>query len=71
FPRDCDNIPKNSSSGVYVIQTAGSTPAGGVVRHGHRRTSLTVVQRNSYNTELEWNDSWANYTPLESPIEEW
>ncbi|XP_042702880.1 fibrinogen-like protein 1-like protein [Chrysemys picta bellii] len=61
FPRDCDSIPKNSSSGVYVIQPAGSPPLVVWCNMDTKGQVWTVVQRNSYNTELEWNDSWANY----------
>ncbi|XP_053313230.1 fibrinogen-like protein 1-like protein [Spea bombifrons] len=61
FPVDCDALPKDSPSGVYVIKPNSSPPLVvhcEVDKDGNR---WTVVQRNSLKTELTWLESWSTF----------
>ncbi|XP_065435018.1 fibrinogen-like protein 1-like protein isoform X2 [Chrysemys picta bellii] len=61
FPKDCSNIPRDSPSGVHVIQPAGSPPRVVWCDMDTEGKGWTVVQRNSYNTEITWKESWSTY----------
>ncbi|XP_065414161.1 fibrinogen-like protein 1-like protein [Chrysemys picta bellii] len=61
FPKDCRNIPRDSPSGVHVIQPAGSPPRVVWCDMDTEGKGWTVVQRNSYNTEITWKESWSTY----------
>ncbi|XP_065435933.1 fibrinogen-like protein 1-like protein isoform X1 [Chrysemys picta bellii] len=61
FPKDCSNIPRDSPSGVQVIQPAGSPPRVVWCDMDTEGKGWTVVQRNSYNTEITWKESWSTY----------
>ncbi|XP_032625829.1 fibrinogen-like protein 1-like protein [Chelonoidis abingdonii] len=61
FPRDCSYIPRDSPSGVYAIQPAGSPPRVVWCDMDTEGKGWTVVQRNSYNTEITWRESWSTY----------
>ncbi|XP_065429233.1 fibrinogen-like protein 1-like protein [Chrysemys picta bellii] len=61
FPKDCSNIPRDSPSGVHVIQPAGSPPRVVWCDMDTEGKGWTVVRRNSYNTEITWKESWSTY----------
>ncbi|NWI65784.1 FGL1L protein, partial [Todus mexicanus] len=61
FPADCSRLRKNSPSGVYVIQPAGSPPRVVWCDMDTEGKGWTVVQRNSHDTELSWKQSWTTY----------
>ncbi|XP_074869812.1 fibrinogen-like protein 1-like protein [Carettochelys insculpta] len=61
FPRDCSYIPLESPSGVYVIQPAGAPLRVVWCDMDTDGKGWTVVQRNSYNTEITWRESWSTY----------
>ncbi|XP_077336758.1 fibrinogen-like protein 1-like protein [Lithobates pipiens] len=62
LPKDCSGIPRNKESGVYVIHPQDfphplivycdmTTHSGGWI----------VIQRNSFNSEITWDESWTTY----------
>ncbi|XP_009887203.1 PREDICTED: LOW QUALITY PROTEIN: fibrinogen-like protein 1 [Charadrius vociferus] len=61
FPADCSHLRKTSPSGVYVIQPAGSPPRVVWCDMDTEGKGWTVVQRNSYTTEITWKESWTTY----------
>ncbi|XP_067393767.1 fibrinogen-like protein 1-like protein [Emydura macquarii macquarii] len=61
FPRDCSYIPTASPSGTYIIQPAGSPPLVVWCDMDTEGKGWTVVQRNSYSTEITWSESWSTY----------
>ncbi|XP_065587733.1 fibrinogen-like protein 1-like protein [Cyrtonyx montezumae] len=61
WPKDCSEIPPGSPSGVYVIQPSGLHP---IVVHCEMNVTdggWTVIQRNRYNTDITWAESWSTY----------
>ncbi|NXX99859.1 FGL1L protein, partial [Centropus bengalensis] len=61
FPADCSRLPSSSPSGVYVIQPKGSPPRVVWCDMDTEGKGWTVVQRNSYSTEITWKESWTTY----------
>uniref|UniRef100_G1MQU4 Fibrinogen C-terminal domain-containing protein n=2 Tax=Meleagris gallopavo TaxID=9103 RepID=G1MQU4_MELGA len=61
FPADCSHLRKTSPSGVYVIQPARSPPRVVWCDMDTEGKGWTVVQRNTYNTEITWKESWTTY----------
>ncbi|XP_018416740.1 PREDICTED: fibrinogen-like protein 1-like protein [Nanorana parkeri] len=61
FPIDCDKLPKDSPSGVYVIKPDTSPPLVVYCHVDEDGKGWTVIQRNSYKTELTWHESWTTY----------
>ncbi|XP_014815191.1 PREDICTED: fibrinogen-like protein 1-like protein [Calidris pugnax] len=61
FPADCSNLSSSSPSGVYVIQPAGSPPRVVWCDMDTEGKGWTVVQRNTYTTEITWKESWTTY----------
>eukprot|EP00079_Xenopus_tropicalis_P033520 XP_017947291.1 PREDICTED: fibrinogen-like protein 1-like protein [Xenopus tropicalis] len=61
LPRDCSEIPRNKESGVYVIYPEGIHPL--VVNCDMTTYSggWIVVQHNSFNSEITWDESWTTY----------
>ncbi|XP_075373902.1 fibrinogen-like protein 1-like protein [Mycteria americana] len=61
FPADCSHLTSSSPSGVYVIQPAGSPPRVVWCDMDTEGKGWTVVQRNTYTTEITWKESWTTY----------
>ncbi|KAM6242126.1 fibrinogen-like protein 1-like protein [Porphyrio hochstetteri] len=61
FPADCSHLHNTSSSGVYVIQPAGSPPRVVWCDMDTEGKGWTVIQRNTYTTEITWKESWTTY----------
>uniref|UniRef100_A0A669P8P6 Fibrinogen C-terminal domain-containing protein n=1 Tax=Phasianus colchicus TaxID=9054 RepID=A0A669P8P6_PHACC len=61
FPADCSHLASSSPSGVYVIQPAQSPPRVVWCDMDTEGKGWTVVQRNTYNTEITWKESWTTY----------
>ncbi|XP_065423833.1 angiopoietin-related protein 4-like isoform X2 [Chrysemys picta bellii] len=61
FPKDCSNIPRDSPSGIHVIQPAGSPPRVVWCDMDTEGKGWTIVQRNSHNTDITWKESWSTY----------
>ncbi|KAM9319566.1 fibrinogen-like protein 1-like protein [Gastrophryne carolinensis] len=62
LPKDCSEIPRYKNDGVYAIQPKDfphplivycdmTTYSGGWI----------VIQRNSFNSEITWDESWTTY----------
>ncbi|XP_053898123.1 fibrinogen-like protein 1-like protein [Malaclemys terrapin pileata] len=60
FPKDCSNIPRDSPSGVYVIQPAGSPPRVVWCGHGHRRQRLDRCPE-KFLQHRDHLESWSTY----------
>nr|XP_021150609.1 fibrinogen-like protein 1-like protein [Columba livia] len=60
-PPDCSHLRKTSPSGVYVIQPAHSPPRVVWCDMDTEGKGWTVVQRNTYSTELTWKESRTTY----------
>ncbi|XP_065587701.1 fibrinogen-like protein 1-like protein [Cyrtonyx montezumae] len=61
WPKEGSEIPPGSPSGVYVIQPSGLHP---IVVHCEMNVTdggWTVIQRNRYNTDITWAESWSTY----------
>nr|XP_009508056.1 PREDICTED: LOW QUALITY PROTEIN: fibrinogen-like protein A [Phalacrocorax carbo] len=61
FPADCSHLRKTSPSGVSAIQPAGSPPRVVWCDMDTEGKGWTVVQRNTYTTEITWKESWTTY----------
>ncbi|XP_072284914.1 fibrinogen-like protein 1-like protein isoform X2 [Pyxicephalus adspersus] len=61
FPIDCDKLPKDSPSGVYVIKPDTSPPLVVYCHVDEDGKGWTVIQKNSLKTELTWLESWTTY----------
>ncbi|XP_068122450.1 fibrinogen-like protein 1-like protein [Hyperolius riggenbachi] len=61
FPIDCDKLPKDSPSGVYAIKPQESPPLIVYCHVDEDGKIWTVVQKNSYTTELTWHESWTTF----------
>lgn len=61
FPIDCDKLPKDSPSGVYVIKPHTSPPLVVYCHVDEDGKGWTVIQKNSFKTELTWLESWTTY----------
>ncbi|XP_064022830.1 fibrinogen-like protein 1-like protein [Pogoniulus pusillus] len=61
FLPDCSHLHTSSRSGVYVIQPAGSPPRVVWCDMDTEGKGWTVVQRNTYTTEITWKESWTTY----------
>ncbi|KFP95730.1 Fibrinogen C domain-containing protein 1, partial [Leptosomus discolor] len=61
FLADCSHLHQTSPSGVYVIQPAGSPPRVVWCDMDTEGKGWTVVQRNTYTTEITWKESWTTY----------
>ncbi|XP_053561228.1 fibrinogen-like protein 1-like protein [Bombina bombina] len=61
FPIDCDKLPKDSPSGVYVIKPESSPPLVVYCDMDTEGKGWTVVQRNSIKSEITWLESWTTY----------
>uniref|UniRef100_A0A663MQS6 Fibrinogen C-terminal domain-containing protein n=1 Tax=Athene cunicularia TaxID=194338 RepID=A0A663MQS6_ATHCN len=59
--RYCSHLPSSSPSGVYVIQPAASLPRAVWCDMDTEGKGWTVVQRNTYTTEITWKESWTTY----------
>ncbi|XP_069802159.1 fibrinogen-like protein 1-like protein [Dendropsophus ebraccatus] len=61
FPIDCDSLPKDSASGVYVIKPASSPPLVVYCHIDKDGKPWTVIQKNSKMTEITWHESWTTF----------
>ncbi|XP_075449435.1 fibrinogen-like protein 1-like protein [Ascaphus truei] len=61
FPIDCDKIPKDSPSGVYVIKPESSVPLVVYCKKDTEGKVWTVLQRNTLTSEITWLESWTTY----------
>ncbi|OCT94137.1 hypothetical protein XELAEV_18011803mg, partial [Xenopus laevis] len=61
LPIDCDKLPRDSPSGVYVIKPESSPPLVVYCHVDKEGNSWTVVQRNTLKTEITWHESWTTY----------
>ncbi|XP_068122452.1 fibrinogen-like protein 1-like protein [Hyperolius riggenbachi] len=62
FPKDCSEIPGYSESGVYVIHPKDSThPLIVYCDMTTHSGGWIVIQRNSFNSEITWDESWTTY----------
>lgn len=61
LPADCSRLTSSSPSGVYVIQPAQSPPRVVWCDMDTEGKGWTVVQRNTYSTEITWKESWTTY----------
>nr|XP_013812136.1 PREDICTED: fibrinogen-like protein 1-like protein [Apteryx mantelli mantelli] len=61
FPADCSHLHSSSPSGVYVIQPAGAPPRVVWCDMDTEGKGWTVIQRNTYNTEITWKETWTTY----------
>ncbi|XP_077150644.1 fibrinogen-like protein 1-like protein [Ranitomeya variabilis] len=61
FPMDCDKLPKNSPSGVYVIKPQSTPPLVVYCHADEDGKHWTIVQRNSKTTEITWHESWTTF----------
>ncbi|CAJ0923719.1 unnamed protein product [Ranitomeya imitator] len=58
---DCDKLPKNSPSGVYVIKPQSTPPLVVYCHADEDGKHWTIVQRNSKTTEITWHESWTTF----------
>ncbi|XP_005986954.1 fibrinogen-like protein 1-like protein [Latimeria chalumnae] len=61
YPRDCDDIPKNKPSGVYVVQPSGGNLMVVFCDMNTEGKGWTVIQRNNIFTQLDWARIWNEY----------
>ncbi|XP_069472853.1 fibrinogen-like protein 1-like protein [Ambystoma mexicanum] len=62
YTRDCQELYQlgHTESGLYVIRPEGSSKL--VVQcYMHDCDGWTVIQKNSFNTEITWAESWTSY----------
>ncbi|KAE8581639.1 hypothetical protein XENTR_v10024867 [Xenopus tropicalis] len=62
YTRDCEELYQlgHTKSGLYVIRPEGS-PKLVVQCYMHDCNGWTVIQRNSFNTEITWSTAWTTY----------
>ncbi|XP_053327148.1 fibrinogen-like protein 1-like protein [Spea bombifrons] len=62
YTRDCDELYRlgHRQNGLYVIRPEGS-PKLVVQCFMYDCAGWTVIQRNSFNTEITWSESWTTY----------
>ncbi|XP_073474127.1 fibrinogen-like protein 1-like protein [Aquarana catesbeiana] len=61
FPKDCSAISREKESGVYVIHPKGSHPLVVYCDMTTYSGGWIVIQRNSFNSEITWDESWTTY----------
>ncbi|XP_021271749.1 fibrinogen-like protein 1-like protein [Numida meleagris] len=61
WPKDCSEISAGSPSGIYVIQPSGLHPIVVYCEMNATDGGWTVIQRNRYNTDITWAESWSTY----------
>ncbi|XP_040278075.1 fibrinogen-like protein 1-like protein [Bufo bufo] len=61
FPKDCSEIPRYKDSGVYVIRPTGLHPLIVYCDMTTESGGWIVIQRNSFNSEITWDESWTTY----------
>ncbi|XP_069801389.1 fibrinogen-like protein 1-like protein isoform X2 [Dendropsophus ebraccatus] len=61
LPKDCSEIPYNSDSGIYAIQPEGVHPLVVYCDMTTESGGWIVIQRNSFDTEITWDESWTTY----------
>ncbi|KAJ1190361.1 hypothetical protein NDU88_007099 [Pleurodeles waltl] len=62
YTRDCEELYKlgHTESGLYVIRPEGS-PKLVVQCFMHDCDGWTVIQKNTFNTDMTWAESWSTY----------
>ncbi|XP_075465883.1 fibrinogen-like protein 1-like protein [Ascaphus truei] len=62
YTRDCDELFQlgHRKNGLYVIRPEGS-PLLVVQCYMYDCNGWTVIQRNSFDTEITWSESWTTY----------
>ncbi|XP_053561230.1 fibrinogen-like protein 1-like protein [Bombina bombina] len=61
LPKDCSEIPLYKESGVYVIQPKDLHPLVVYCDMKTKSGGWIVIQRNSFNSEITWDESWSTY----------
>ncbi|XP_073421867.1 fibrinogen-like protein 1-like protein [Dendrobates tinctorius] len=61
LPKDCSEIPLYKESGVYIIRPRGLHPLIVYCDMTTESGGWIVIQRNSFNSEITWDESWTTY----------
>ncbi|XP_063297791.1 fibrinogen-like protein 1-like protein [Pelobates fuscus] len=61
YPKDCFEVPRYKSDGVYVIRPEGLHPLVVYCDMTTYSGGWIVIQRNSFNSEMTWDESWTTY----------
>ncbi|KAM4048663.1 fibrinogen-like protein 1-like protein [Anomaloglossus baeobatrachus] len=61
LPKDCSEIPRLYKSGTYAIHPDGVHPLIVYCDMTTESGGWIVIQRNSLNSEITWDESWTTY----------
>ncbi|XP_056416152.1 fibrinogen-like protein 1-like protein [Hyla sarda] len=61
LPKDCSEVPRYKDSGVYIIRPTGLHPLIVYCDMTTESGGWIVIQRNSFNSEITWDESWSTY----------
>ncbi|CAN8197173.1 unnamed protein product [Coccothraustes coccothraustes] len=60
-PKDCNELPASSPSGIYIIQPTGLQTIVVYYEMNREDGGWTVIQRSHRDTPVGWDESWSTY----------